>query len=77
MARKISPTPETIRGMGTSFRCSEFWDRLIGQVLVMIGQWYPRRPLTNHKYGLSSQAIPETAAPEASTHSSYSSGVEI
>ena len=38
---------ETIRGMGTSFRHHDFWDRLGGQALVMIGRWYSRQPLTN------------------------------
>ena len=32
-----------------SFGSSEFWDSLGGQVLVMIGPWYSRQPLTNHK----------------------------
>ena len=31
-------TSETLRGMGTSFGCSDLWDCLGGQVLVMIGQ---------------------------------------
>ena len=31
------PTPETVRGMGTSFRRNGLWDRLGGQALVMIG----------------------------------------
>ena len=31
-------TSETLRGMGTTFGCSDFWDRLGGRVLVMIGQ---------------------------------------
>ena len=30
-------TPETIRGMSTSFWRNGFWDRLSGQALVMIG----------------------------------------
>ena len=37
------------RVMGTSFRHNDFWDRFGGQVLVMIGRWYSRQPLTNHK----------------------------
>ena len=49
MAAVLFPTPETIRGMGTSFRCNDSWDSLSGQVLLMIGGWYPRQPLTNHK----------------------------
>ena len=39
---------QTIRGMGASFRHRDFWDRLGGQALVMIGRWYSRQPLTNH-----------------------------
>ena len=36
--------------MGKSFGCSDFWDRLGGQALVVIGRWYSRQPLlTNHK----------------------------
>ena len=34
-------TPETRRGMGTSFRRNVFWDRLGGQALLMIGSWLP------------------------------------
>ena len=43
------PTSESLGRMGTSFVCRDFWDRLGGQALVMIGQWYLRQPLTNHK----------------------------
>ena len=43
------PTPEAIRGLGTSFRRNDFWDLLDGQTLAMIGRWYSRQPLTNHK----------------------------
>ena len=32
-------TPETTRRMGTSFRRSDFWDRLGGQALLVIGSW--------------------------------------
>ena len=42
-------TSETLGRMGTSFACSDFWDCLGGQVLVLIGRWYSRQPLTNHK----------------------------
>ena len=42
-------TSETLGRMGTSFGCSDFWDRLVGQVLVMIGPWYSRQPSTNHR----------------------------
>ena len=31
--------PETTRKMGTSFWRNDFWDRLGGQVLLMIGSW--------------------------------------
>ena len=31
------PTPETRARMGTSFRRHDFWDRLSGQALLMIG----------------------------------------
>ena len=34
--------------MATSFGCSDFWDCLGGQALVMIGQWHSRQPLTNN-----------------------------
>ena len=71
-ATSVSSTPETMRGMGTSFRCNDFWDSLGGQTLVMIGRWYPRQPLTNHKKRLSTQTIPECVAPKACTHSLYS-----
>ena len=44
------PLPlDTIRGMDTRFRRSNVWDRLGGQAVVMIGRWYSRQPLTNHK----------------------------
>ena len=43
------PTSETCRRIGTSFGRSDVWDRLSGQALVMIGRWYSRQPLTNHK----------------------------
>ena len=33
----------------TSFRRNDFWDLLDGQTLAMIGYWYSRQPLTNHK----------------------------
>ena len=58
--------------MGTSFVCRDFLDRLGGQALVMIGQWYSRQPLTNHKERLSTDLIPEIVAPKAFTHSRYS-----
>ena len=43
------PIPETIREMGTSFWFNHFWDPLGGQAIVLIGWWYSRQPLTNHK----------------------------
>ena len=55
-----------------SFGCSELWDRLGGQASVMIGQWHSRQPLTNHKYRLFTQSIPELTALKACTHSHYS-----
>ena len=61
-----------MRGMGTSFRCNDFWVRLGGQTLVMIGRWYSRQPLTNHKKRFSTQPIPGIIAPKACTHSPYS-----
>ena len=33
----LFPIPENIRGMGTSFRRNDFWDRLGGQASLMIG----------------------------------------
>ena len=42
------PSSETLGKMGMSFACSDFRDRLGEQVLVMIGQWYSRQPLTNN-----------------------------
>ena len=45
----------TLRRMGTSFGHSDCWDRIGRQALVMIGQWYSRRPLTNHRQRLSTQ----------------------
>ena len=31
------PTPETIREMGTGFRRNDFWNRLGGQAVLVIG----------------------------------------
>ena len=31
------PTPETIREMAASFRRNDFWDRLGGQAVLVIG----------------------------------------
>ena len=56
------------RGIGWSFRCNEFWDRLGGQAqVVMIGPWYSRQ--TNHSKRLSTQTIPKILAWKACTHS--------
>jgi len=59
------PTPETRGRISTSFRRNHFRDRLGGQALVMIGRWYSRQPLTNHKLRLSTQMIPEIVGPKA------------
>ena len=56
--------------MGTSFRCND--SCLGGQTLVLIGRWYSRQPLTNHKKRLSTQMIPEIITPKACTHFPYS-----
>ena len=61
-------TPETLRGMGTSFLREDFWDRVGGQALVMIGRWYSRQTLTNQKLPLSTFTIPEIVSPTACTH---------
>ena len=45
--------------MRLSFRRSDFWDCLRGQALALIGRWYARQPLTNHKKRFSIQTIPE------------------
>ena len=45
---------------------SDFWDCLTG---VMIGRWYSKQPLTNHKWAFSTQMIPEIVALRACTHS--------
>ena len=38
-------------------------------ICSVIGQWYPRQPLTNQKLRLSAQMIPQIVAPKACTHS--------
>ena len=65
-------TPETRGRMGTSFGCSDFWDCLGGQALVMTDQWHSRQPLTNHMQRLSTKIISEIVAPKACTHFPYS-----
>ena len=64
-------TSEALGRISTSFRCSNFWDCLGTQALVIIGRWYPGQLLTNHKQRLSTQTIPEIVAPKARTHSPY------
>ena len=40
------PIPETIRGMGTSFRRKDFWDHLGGQLVNGCFEYYrPTRPI--------------------------------
>ena len=64
------PSPETLGRMVTSVRRSDFWNRLGGRALVVIGGWwYSRQPLTNHTYRFSTQTIREIVAPKACTHS--------
>ena len=61
--------------MGTKFQRSNFWDRLGGQLLLMIGLWLLWIPLTNHKYRASTKTIPETFALKASNQPhSFSNG---
>ena len=45
-----------------TFGISDFWDRLGGQELIMIGRLYSSQPLTNHKLRLS------TKRPQKSLH---------
>ena len=58
--------------MATSFGYRDFWNRLVGQALVMIGGWYSSQLLTNQQYRLSTQTIPEIVAPKACTNSANS-----
>ena len=37
------------KGNGRSVRRNDFWDKLVGKALVMIGRWYSRQPSTNHR----------------------------
>ena len=39
---------EILGRMGTSVGCSDFWDRLNRQALVMIGRWYSRQPIISN-----------------------------
>ena len=50
--QRLSITSKTSKEMGTTFGISDFWDRLGGQELIMIGRWYSGQPLTNHKQRL-------------------------
>ena len=34
-------TPKTTRGMGTSVRRNDSWDRFGSQAFLVIGQWFP------------------------------------
>ena len=43
------PTSKTLGRMGTNSGRSDFWDRLGGQALVMIGRWYSKESLTDHR----------------------------
>ena len=70
----IVTTTDTIRGMGTSFQRNDFWVRLGGQALVVIGRWCSGQPGTNHRLSLSTHKIPEIVSPKACTHSPYSFG---
>ena len=53
--QRLSSTSKTSKEMGTTFGISDFWDRLGGQGLIMIGWWYSGKPLTNHKQRLSTK----------------------
>ena len=64
-----TPLFDTLGRTGSSFGCSDFWDGLGGQALVMIGRWYSRQTSTNHKLLLSTQTIPAFVAAKACTHS--------
>ena len=44
-----SPSQKTMKGMGTNFWHHNYWDCLGLQEILMIGPWYSRQPLTNHK----------------------------
>ena len=54
LSSAVFPT-EIIRGMGTSFECSDSLNHLGGQKLVMIGRWYSRKPLTNQNERVSTK----------------------
>lgn len=47
----------------------DFWDRLGGKVLVMIGRWYSKQPITNQKEHWSIQTMPPIFAPKACPNS--------
>ena len=55
--------------MGTNFRRNDFWNRLGGQTLVMIGRWYSRQQLANHTNAFPPKRFQKIAAPKSRTHS--------
>ena len=68
LSTAVFPT-EIIRGKGTSFECSDSFNHLGGQKLVMIVQWNSRQPFTNQNERLSNQTIPKPVAPKACIYS--------
>ena len=54
------------KGMVTSFRRNDLWDRLGGQTLVMIGRWYSRQQLANYYKRFSTQTISKNRCAEIS-----------
>ena len=48
--KRECPTSETLRRISTTFGPSDFWD-FFGELtgIAVIGSWYSRQPLTNHK----------------------------
>ena len=64
LSTAVFPT-DIIRRMGTSFECSDSFNHLGGQQLVMIVQWYSRQPFTNQNERLSSQTIPKNLCAES------------
>ena len=48
ITQRLSTLLKLLR-MGTRFECRDFWDRSGGNALVMIGCWYSRKPLANHR----------------------------
>ena len=64
-----TPTLDTLGRIGSSVGCSDLWDGLGGQALVVIGRWYSRKTLNNPKQRLSTQTIPEIVTAKACTRS--------